>query len=69
MDERGRLCLPEEDLQSRQQEQGIPHHMQKEICNVSRDGSISEALTERIRGIFHVVNAYSHQKNTFLPEL
>ena len=42
-----------------------PH--EKGICHVWRDNSISEAPTERIRGIFHVINAYSHQKNTSPP--
>lgn len=49
-DERGRPCLLEQELQWREQEQGRTFHMQEENFNVSREGSISEAPTERIRG-------------------
>lgn len=40
--------------------------MQEENFDVFREGGISEALTERIRENYHVVNACSHQKNKFL---
>lgn len=60
----GGLCWRKNYNQgNKNEEDNITHKKKFAMC-----GSISEALTEKTRGIFHVVIAYSHQKNTFLPE-
>jgi len=49
------VCRRKNYSQGNKQEQGRQFHLQEENYNVSIDCSISEALTERIRGTFHGV--------------